>query len=111
MSHEQMLRAEKELENEINALMSRAEILDAQEDRRYGKGKLGSELPDALRHRLFRLAKIRQIRKEMEADTAAAQESDAAAAEQAELNKRLRRQRRRQKPRGRMRSSPPKVLV
>ena len=51
MSHERMLRAEKELEKEINALMRRAEILDAQEDQRYGKGKRGSELPDELRRR------------------------------------------------------------
>jgi hypothetical protein len=48
MSHERMLRAEKELEKEINALMRRAEILDAQEDKRYGKGKLGSDLPENL---------------------------------------------------------------
>jgi len=106
MSHERMLRAEKQLQQEINALMRRAEILDAQEDQRYGKGKLGSELPDELRRRQDRLARIRQARKEMEAETAAdaarqrheqaeeartkasaAQESDAAAAEQAELNR------------------------
>jgi hypothetical protein len=37
MSHERMLKAEKHLENEINALMRKAEILDAQEGRRYGK--------------------------------------------------------------------------
>ena len=105
MSHERMLRAEKELEKEINALMRRAEILDAQEDKRYGKGKLGSELPDELRRRQDRLARIRQARKEMEAETAAAaarqrqqdaeearakasaaRESDAVAAEQSELS-------------------------
>ena len=51
MSHARMLRAEKELEKEINALMRRAEILDAQVDKRYGKGKLGSDLPDELRCR------------------------------------------------------------
>ena len=72
MSHERMLRAEKELQKEINALIRKAEILDAQEDRRYGKGKLGSELPDELRRRQDRLARIRQARKEMEAETAAA---------------------------------------
>jgi hypothetical protein len=106
MSHERMLRAEKELEKEINALMRRAEILDAQEDQRYGKGKRGSELPDELRRRQDRLARIRQARKEMEAETAAAaarqrqqdaeeasakataaQQADASASEQAELNK------------------------
>jgi hypothetical protein len=105
MNHERMLRAEKELEKEINALMRRAEILDAQEDQRYGKGKRGSELPDELRRRQDRLARIRQARKEMEAETAAAaarqrqqdaeeasakataaQQADAPAAEQGELN-------------------------
>jgi transposase len=108
MSHERMLRAEKELEKEINALIRKAEILDAQEDRRYGKGKLGSELPDELRHKQGRLGKIRQARKEMEAETAAAaarqrqeeaekarakateaEEAGAPAAEQAELRKKV----------------------
>jgi hypothetical protein len=114
MSHERMLRAEKELEKEINALMRKAEILVAeglreavaQEDRSYGKGNRGSDLPDELRRRQDRLARIRQARKEMEAETAAATarqrqqeaeearakaaaalESDAPAAEQAELNR------------------------
>ena len=107
MSHERMLRAEKELEKEINALIRKAEILDAQEDRKYGKGNLGSDLPDELRHKQSHLEKIRQARKEMEAETAAAaarqrqeeaekarakgasaEESNAAAAEQAKLNRR-----------------------
>ena len=34
MSHERILRAEKQLAQEINALMHKAEILDVQEDRR-----------------------------------------------------------------------------
>ncbi len=72
MSHERMLRAEKELDKEINALMRRAEIVDAQEDKRYSKGKRASDLPDELRRRQDRLARIRQARKEIEAGTAAA---------------------------------------
>jgi hypothetical protein len=107
MSHERMLRAEKQLAQEINALMRKAEILDAQEDRRYGKDNRGSDLPDELRRRKDRLERIRQARNEMEAETAAAAarqrqeeadqtraEADAAkqaerpAAEQADLNKR-----------------------
>jgi len=36
------LRAEEELEKEINALMRKAEILMPRMMRRYGKGKLGS---------------------------------------------------------------------
>jgi transposase len=107
MSHERMLRAEKQLAQEINALMRKAEILDAQEDRRYGKNNRGSDLPDELRRRKDRLERIGQARREMEAETAAAvarqrkeeadqakaeadasKEADAPAAEQAELNKR-----------------------
>ena len=107
MSHERMLRAEKQLAQEINALMRKAEILDAQEDRRYGKTNRGSDLPDELRRRQDRLERIRQARKDMEAETAAAaarqrqeeadqakaegdaaKEAGAPAAEQAELNKR-----------------------
>jgi hypothetical protein len=93
MSHERMLRAEKQLEQEINALMRKAEILDAQEDRRYGKGNRGSDLPDELRRRQDRLARIRQARKEMEAETAAAaarqrqQEAEEARAKAAAVNK------------------------
>jgi hypothetical protein len=63
-----MLRAEKE----INALMRREEILDAQQDKRYEKRKMGRDLPDELRHRQDRLVRIRQARMEMEAETAAA---------------------------------------
>ncbi len=54
------------------ATLTRAEILDAQEDRRYGKSKRGSDLPDELRRRQDRLVRIRQARKEMQAETAAA---------------------------------------
>ena len=72
MSHERMLRPEKELEQEINALLRKAEIQDAQEDKRYCKDKRGSELSEELRRRQDRLERIRQARKQMEASTAAA---------------------------------------
>ena len=52
--------------------MRKAEILDAQEDRRNGKTSSGSDLPDELRRGLERLERIRQARKEMEAETAEA---------------------------------------
>jgi transposase len=87
MSHERMLKAEEQLEKEINALMRRAEILDSQEDELYGKGKLGSDLPEELQRRQDRLEKIRQARLELEAEAAAAAARDraeqAAAAEAA----------------------------
>ena len=51
--------------------MREAEIVDAQEDGKYGKGKRGSDLPEELQRREDRLEKIRQARKELEAETAA----------------------------------------
>jgi transposase len=99
MSHERMLKAEEQLEKEINALLRRAEILDAQEDEQYGKGNLGSELPEELQRRRERLEKIRQARLELEAEAAAAaareRAEQAAAAEaaaaEAEEQEKLRR--------------------
>ena len=72
MSHERMLKAEKQLEQEINALMPRAEIRDAQEDGHYGKGNRGSDLPDELRRRQDRLARIRQALKRLQKNHLAA---------------------------------------
>ena len=87
MSHERMLKAEAQLEKEIRELMRKAELLDAQEDGKYGKGKLGSDLPKELRRRQDRLEAISRARKALEAETAAAAARDrakqAAAAEAA----------------------------
>jgi hypothetical protein len=46
MSHERMLKAEAQLEKEIQELLRQAVILDAQEDGKDGKGNRGSDLPD-----------------------------------------------------------------
>lgn len=62
----------------MQALLRRAEILDAQEDRRYGKRNSGNGLPKELRRRQDRLEKIRQARREMEAETAAGRSAAAA---------------------------------
>jgi len=90
MSYERMLKAEAQLKKEIKELLRKAEILDAQEDGKYGKGKLGSELPKELQRREDRLEKIYQARQAMEAETAAAAARDrakqAAAAEAAAAN-------------------------
>ncbi|MEB3352923.1 MAG: IS1182 family transposase [Cyanobacteriota bacterium] len=78
MSYERMLKAEAQLEKEIRALMRRAELLDAQEDGKYGKGKLGSDLPKELRRREDRLKTIKQARQALEAEAAAAAARDRA---------------------------------
>jgi transposase/transposase InsO family protein len=87
MSHERMEKSEQQLRQEMRALLRKAELIDAQEDGRYGKGKRGSELPEELQRRESRLEKIRQAKAELEAEAAAAQarrrqkQADAAAKE------------------------------
>ena len=71
MSHERMLKTEAQLEAEIAALLRKAELIDAQEDARYGKGKRGDELPKDLQRRQDRLDALRKARAELEAEAAA----------------------------------------
>jgi len=84
MSHERMLKSEKQLEAEMRALLRKAELIDAQEDGQYGKDKRGGELPEELQRRSSRLEWIRKAKAELEAEAAAAkaaqrqQEADAA---------------------------------
>jgi transposase len=88
MSHERMLRSERQLEGEMRALLRKAELIDAQEDGQYGKGKRGDELPEELQRRSSRLEWIRKAKAELEAEAAAAKarqrEEQAEAAEQEE---------------------------
>jgi transposase len=64
------------LEAEVVRLLTEAQRLDDAEDKLYGADRRGDELPDELRQRETRLAKIRQLKAEMEreAQQAAAQE-------------------------------------
>ena len=72
MSHERMLKSERQLEAEMRALLRKAEIIDAQEDGQYGKGNRGDELPVELQRRSSRLEWIRKAKDELEAEAAAA---------------------------------------
>ena len=58
MSYERMVKKERELAREVERLLKQAEALDEQEDKRYGKVKRGYELPEELRFKQKRLAKI-----------------------------------------------------
>ena len=86
MSHERMLKSDRQLEGEMRALLRKAEIIDAQEDGQYGKDKRGDELPKELQRRQSRLEWIRKAKAELEAEAAAARarqrEEEAEAAEQ-----------------------------
>ena len=66
MSYGRMNEKEKQLEQEVNELLRKAESVDAEEDKRYGKGIRGDELPEELRFREKRLAKIREAKKALE---------------------------------------------
>jgi len=66
MSYKRMNETEARLEQEIAALLQRAEETDSSEDARYGQDKQGDELPDELSRRESRLEKIRAAKQALE---------------------------------------------
>lgn len=66
MSYGRMVTKEKELAREVDRLLKQAEALDEQEDKKYGKGKRGDELPEELKFKEKRLAKIREAKQALE---------------------------------------------
>lgn len=77
LTYERMNKAERELSAEVERLLSEAQRIDEQEDSLYGPGKRGDELPVELRQRETRLARIRELKAQLEreAKEAAAAES------------------------------------
>jgi len=81
MSYARMLKSEKELEAEVARLLEEAEHVDQEEDRRYGVGVRGDELPEELARRESRLKRIREVKAALEAEARearAAQEAEKA---------------------------------
>jgi transposase len=68
MSYKRMKEEEARLEAEVKELLKKAEAVDEEEDRRYGKDKRGDELPEELAFRESRLRKIREARTALEAE-------------------------------------------
>jgi len=66
MSYGRMKKTKDELEKEIEELFESAEAIDKEEDKKYGKGKKGWELPDELQRKETRLAKIREAMSALE---------------------------------------------
>ncbi|MCC6143517.1 MAG: IS1182 family transposase [Candidatus Hydrogenedentes bacterium] len=62
MSHGRMGEKEKQLKEEVKALLGQAAAADDEEDRQHGS-KRGDELPEELRRRESRLAKIKMAKK------------------------------------------------
>ena len=77
MSYGRMKEREAQLEAEVAEMLERAREVDEEEDRRYGRDRLGDELPEELAFRESRLKKIREAK-------AALEEEAREAAEQAE---------------------------
>jgi len=85
MSYGRMQEKQKQLKEEVKQLLAQAEAADEEEDRRHGR-KRGDELPEELRRRETRLAKIKLAKKVVEQrarEKAAAEGKDATAVKKA----------------------------
>jgi transposase len=65
MSYGRMIEKQQQLKQEVKKLLEQAEAIDEAEDREYGD-KRGDELPEELRRRETRLAKIKEAKKVLE---------------------------------------------
>jgi transposase len=66
MSYGRMKEKQQQLKEEVKQLLAQAEAADAAEDELHGRERRGDELPEELRRRASRLAKIKQARKVLE---------------------------------------------
>ena len=76
MSYKRMKEKEAQLAAEVAELLRRAQEVDEEEDRRYGKDKRGDELPEELAFREGRLQKIGEAMAALEAEAQAAAEAE-----------------------------------
>ena len=68
MSHQRMVELEARLSEEIEAILTQAEQADAEEDARLGVGVREEDLPEELRRREHRLARIREAKQALETE-------------------------------------------
>jgi len=64
----QLMKSKKELEEMVEQILREAEEEDQREDKKYGKGKRGDELPEDLQDPTKRLEKIKHFLKKIEAE-------------------------------------------
>lgn len=76
MSYKRMKEEESRLESEIQELLKKAEVVDEEEDQRYGRNKRGNELPKELAFRESRLKKIKEAREALELEARRASEEE-----------------------------------
>jgi transposase len=68
MSYMRMKKEEERLQAEVRELLKRAQQVDEEEDRQYGRDERGDELPRELAFRESRLKKIREAKEALEAE-------------------------------------------
>jgi transposase len=66
MSYDRMDKTVQQLHAEVEQLLEEAQAVDEEEDARYGQGKRIEELPEDLRRRRDRIAKIKQAKQSLE---------------------------------------------
>ena len=86
MSYGRMKEKQRQLKEEVKQLLERAEAADEAEDRQYGSER-GDELPEELRRRETRLAKIKQAKKVIEQRARDKAAEEGKSAEEAKLAK------------------------
>jgi len=67
MSYGRMREKQRQLREEVKALLDQAEAVDAAEDAEYGRDRRGDELPAELQRRESRLKRIREAKRALEA--------------------------------------------
>jgi transposase len=68
MSYGRMDEATQKLDEQVKKLLEEAAALDAEEDERYGKGSRGDELPEELKDPATRAERLKQAKRQLEAD-------------------------------------------
>jgi len=63
-------RTYEHIESEVRKMLAEAEAKDAEEDNLYGKDKRGDELPEELRDRRSRLARLKECKERLEQEKA-----------------------------------------
>jgi transposase len=84
MSYEHMKKKEKELAATVAEWFAKAAAADAAEDEEYGADKRGDEMPEWMRDKEQRLARIRAAKAELEAEAKAQLKAEAAQKEDGE---------------------------
>lgn len=68
MSYDRLNPAISKLEEEVKTILKEADEIDELEDKKFGKDKRGDEIPEELRKKETRLAKLREAKESIEAE-------------------------------------------